>query len=355
MEERTLADFWFALYKRKKSIFVIIITAILSAVYFSYTLEKVYEAKTVFFVPNKIDTFAFYAGELNPSILTPPVPIPDPNINAVYVGILRSMSVARRVHKKVPQKSIKALLKDVDFVVSNEFLLQVYVKDNDPKVAADVVNAYPICFNEMFKQFFANPTLKRKINVEQKIKETEPKVLKSNKDLENFRKRYKTVSLREDISQLIADSAQIQTKIIDARAAIASAESYPDKVKWRNRLIEYTKEKQRIDDRRLQITKIISQEDEIAQAVNRYRNMLKSLYIQLDEIKAQDEREMQNVVVIDPGVPPKKPVFPILWLNVVISGIGGLIGGVFFAFFMDYVDRVTKKRRFEAIEGAEKI
>ncbi|MFV1951242.1 MAG: GumC family protein [Nitrospinota bacterium] len=357
MEERTLADYWFVLYTRKKTIYLIIIIAILFAVYFSYTLEKVYEATTVFFIPRGFDVFSFFDSEANENIIKGPLlPIPQQNIHAAFVGILRSRTVAQKVRDKFPQKSLKSLLKkDVDFIVSSEYLLKVYVRDKDPQLAADVANAYPISFNEILQQFSANPILKRKNNLEKQINEVEPKLAESNKGLERFREANKTVSLREEISQLIEDRARVQSRIIDARAAIVSMESYPDIVTWKNRLIEYQKEKKRIDGRRSKITKIISKDDEIAREVDRYKEMLKKLHIQLEEIKAQEERETQNVVVVDRAEPPKRPAFPVLWINVIISGFCGLIGGVFFAFFMDYVDKIAKKKRFEAIETSGKI
>ncbi|MBI5183943.1 MAG: hypothetical protein HY999_06225, partial [Nitrospinae bacterium] len=109
MEERTLAEYWFVLYKRKRQIYLIMIIAISFAVYFSWTLEKVYEATSVFFVPHQFDTFSFFANETDEKeIRGPLLPIPQENINAVFIGILKSKTIAQKIHNKFPQKSLRS-------------------------------------------------------------------------------------------------------------------------------------------------------------------------------------------------------------------------------------------------------
>jgi len=55
---------------------------------------------------------------------------------------------------------------------------------------------------------------------------------------------------------------------------------------------------------------------------------------------------------VDEADPPQQPSFPILWLNVLVAGISGLIAGVFFCFFLNYIE-LSRIDKLEAVIGTE--
>ena len=64
----------------------------------------------------------------------------------------------------------------------------------------------------------------------------------------------------------------------------------------------------------------------------------------------QQARKIQYVVVVDYAKPPEKPSFPIMWINVVVALLFGLVAGVFYAFFIDYIEETSKIRTRKIIE-----
>lgn len=73
--------------------------------------------------------------------------------------------------------------------------------------------------------------------------------------------------------------------------------------------------------------------------VKRYSDVLNNLYLGQTETIIQEGRAMSNVVVVDHAVVPKRPVFPILWLNLAVSVVTGFIGGILLVFLLDYIQR----------------
>ena len=92
--------------------------------------------------------------------------------------------------------------------------------------------------------------------------------------------------------------------------------------------------------------------DELTREVELNKELLKNLQLMQEEVSAQEKREMQNVIVVDEADPPQQPSFPILWLNVLVAGISGLIAGVFFCFFLNYIE-LSRIDKLEAVIGTE--
>jgi uncharacterized protein involved in exopolysaccharide biosynthesis len=67
-------------------------------------------------------------------------------------------------------------------------------------------------------------------------------------------------------------------------------------------------------------------------------------------VSAQKEKEMQIAVIVDKAIPPEKPSFPVLWLNLIVAGMVGIIVGVFYAFFMNYIEETRKIRTTKIIK-----
>jgi uncharacterized protein involved in exopolysaccharide biosynthesis len=155
MEERTLIDYWLVLYRRKVHVALIVLSAIGMSVFISSILDPVYEARIVAFVPKDPDVVNFYSADAARSI-APKAPIPPSKKeeNAPYLGMLRSSSVLQMVNEKYPQIPEARLKRNTDVEMTNEFLLSVYVRNHDPKLAADLANAYYTAFNSMLQDFF---------------------------------------------------------------------------------------------------------------------------------------------------------------------------------------------------------
>ncbi len=455
MEERTLLEYWLVLYRRRWAIFFTIISAMAVAGVLSKTLPPVYEAKSVCFIPQFPDVASFSSQNAEGSLAKSPLmPASREEPNAPYIGILKSRAIAELTQKEFPHKEIIDFQKrDLDFAVSNEYLLEIYVRDRDPVMAAGISIAYVKHLNEIVNKFSLLPVEKNKLMLEQEIKSTRAKLAQEKQKLQEFQERNRTAALDEETRQLIsqkmhfqsryeaievekreneakisalklqlakeailfADSelvitsplleglrerlAEVDTKLVGSKAYIH--ESHPDFIslkeqhaqiekiitdevkrildsqikdpdtfyeKTRQQLVGFLLEKERIqsslkayrmviasiDNKIHKIPELAAQLDSLKMEVEKYRALLLTLENNLEEVNIQRQRTLQSVVMVDEAVPPSKPAFPVLWLNLLVSAIFGLIAGIIYCFFLDYIEQTRGKRILKLLKAIEK-
>ena len=88
--------------------------------------------------------------------------------------------------------------------------------------------------------------------------------------------------------------------------------------------------------------------------VKRYRALLQTLENNLEEVKIQCIRDLQSVVMVDEAVPSPKPAFPVLWLNLLVSSSAGLIAGILYCFFLNYIEQTKGDRILILLRTLEK-
>ena len=439
-EDLTLSDYWLILYRRKKTIYLIVVAAMLSAAILSYILPGTYEAKSVFFIPRQTQDFSFYSAGSQGVIRSRLEPQPQEEPHAPYIGMLKSSTIIDLIREIYSQKTFDRFKKDIDFVLNDEYMIEVYVRDKDPKLAADIANAYPEKLNKMIAKFSLESANKNRQTIKQQIEKERRQALEdSQKRLQEYQEKNKVyfgadeitkavelktgfvkllddsmISLQENIKEI--DSVQDQLKkesniyvpeelvittpliedlkkqLIDLEVKITGAksdftESHPVVVtlkeqyamvqaniekeidrlvksqikssdtfleRLRQNLINLYIKKETVQARISALQNTIAETenrikrlndvsfklDELTREVELNKELLKNLQLMREEVAAQEEREIQNVVIVDKAAPPAKPVFPILWLNVMVAGILGLITGVFFCFFLNYIESI---------------
>ena len=82
--------------------------------------------------------------------------------------------------------------------------------------------------------------------------------------------------------------------------------------------------------------------DEMDSTIRRHEATYQALLDKEEEVGSQLTWQFQSAVVSEVAEPPDSPAFPVLWLNVAISGILGLIAGVLYAFFLEYLADVRR-------------
>ena len=439
-KDLTLLDYWLILYRRKKTIYLIVVAAMLSAAILSYILPGTYEAKSVFFIPRQTQDFSFYSAGSQGVIRSRLEPQPQEEPHAPYIGMLKSSTIIDLIREIYSQKTFDRFKKDIDFVLNDEYMIEVYVRDKDPKLAADIANAYPEKLNKMIAKFSLESANKNRQTIKQQIEKERRQALEdSQKRLQEYQEKNKVyfgadeitkavelktnfikllddsmISLQENIKEI--DSVQDQLKkesniyvpeelvittpliedlkkqLIDLEVKITGAksdftESHPVVVtlkeqyamvqaniekeidrlvksqikssdtfleRLRQNLINLYIKKETVQARISALQNTIAETenrikrlndvsfklDELTREVELNKELLKNLQLMREEVAAQEEREIQNVVIVDKAAPPAKPVFPILWLNVMVAGILGLITGVFFCFFLNYIESI---------------
>lgn len=112
-----------------------------------------------------------------------------------------------------------------------------------------------------------------------------------------------------------------------------------------------------IEERIIELPKVKRQIDTLLSESESYKQLIASLKVNLEETKAQSRRNLQVAVLVDEATPPTKPAFPIKWLNASIACVGGIVVGIMYCFFMDYIAGTRENRilrMLRAIEASER-
>lgn len=451
MSEKTLLSYWMVLYKRKKSIFLVTAVSVVTAVIISKLVTPVYEAKAVFYVPKSSVAISYMSKDVSDGLSRDmAIPAAKEDDAGPYIGMLKSMKIAEMTNKEFPGKSIrKLLLTDMDFSLSNEFMLRIYSRDNDPALAADVANAYMKNLNIMLQEAsLENPAEDSRL-MNAKLKESEERLRAAEDELKNYEEKSNIVSVDEEGKQITAQRTAFQTqyentrvlanetdekirsfteqlkkesglvsandfvltnpriqflqnKLSDLSAQIAGSsielrEDHPDLKILRNQYAEvsaslkkevqglvssqvkpgvdfYEQLRQNlvsliIERSRLQasmkgqaeaieritlalkkLPSIKSQLNILSSEVERARKISEQLKADIQENEMQKARSIQYVTVVDYAKPPSNPSFPILWLNVLIAIIFGVMAGIVYAFLLDYIEETRDVRTLKIIK-----
>lgn len=449
--EKNLLDYWIVLYKRKTTIVIITFISVITTIALSLLYKPVYEAITVCYVPDKSPAISYMSsnslGELARAKL---VPKPVEDEAGPYIGILKSKKIADLIHQEFPLKKVNKLLRsDISFELTDEYLLRIYSKDNDPVLAANVANAYVKYLNS-FLQDASMKNLELDIPmIKGEISETNENLIEAGNALKRFEEESNIASIDEEIMHLTSQRFSfqgkledtnvlirgndgkikafetqlkkegiliaeqefsltnslidyLQKKLSDLSVQISSAlvelkETHPDVKMLKNQYKEtsdiltreiqnlvlsqikpgdtfyeqlrqeladlvidknklqatlkgYSEAIDRINERLKRLPYIKTEWERLNENMERYKKIYEQLKMNLQEAEMQQARRIQFVVVVDEAKPPESPSFPILWLNVMVALLFGLIAGVFYAFFVDYINETGKIRTAKIIK-----
>jgi len=451
MPEKTLLDYWIVLYKRKIAIVLITAISIIATVVLSLLVKPVYEAKAVFYVPTSSLSLSYMSKDAADKMARDKlVPAPDKKDAAPYIGLLKSTKIAEYVHQEYPRKEVRELRRrDVDWELSNEFMIKIYSRDEDPVLAANVANAYMKYLNLLLQEASlknseqdryllskqivdaeknlqeAKDTLKlfeeknniasvdeeiksltdQRVSFQTQLENTKVQISENDKKIkssvEQIKKEgsiiaenefiltnpsieYLQNKLSDQSAQIAAASVELQEKSYDMKALRSQYRETSDKLKkevqnlvlsqikpgntfyeqLRQNLVNFVVDKDklqasmkgyidtidRINQRLRRLPSMKEEWTKLNDSVERYKKINEQLKMGQQETEMQQARDIQYVVVIDYAKPPQKPSFPILWLNLVVALPFGLVAGIFYAFFLHYIEETSKVRTRKIIE-----
>ncbi|RJP25473.1 MAG: hypothetical protein C4520_02400 [Candidatus Abyssobacteria bacterium SURF_5] len=84
--------------------------------------------------------------------------------------------------------------------------------------------------------------------------------------------------------------------------------------------------------------------DKLQLEITTLRDFLQNLKQNLNNATVEERHKTPYFVTVDAAAPPSTPVFPILWLNLLVAWVFGLAGGIFLALFLNYIDRVRERK-----------
>lgn len=444
-DDYTIGDYSAILYRRRGFILIIIVASVISTLAISENIEPRYEARAVFYVPEDVTVPSSVAGQERTRARTP-----SGNRNAAraHIGILKGDDTRKAISKRFPSKSVDALRRDVDFGATREALVLVYARDKDPKLAADIANAYVEYFNAFARATVENDLALTVERIDEQIRDIDVDLAVAIQAKEQFDESHgisslvtalqelerSRIDLRESLQSAMAQERSAREElnaaaeqlgreseiyrngkaILDdtlvaylqkalAEIALDIAEKgtalsldHPEvlglqekfkvarqnltdaldriassPVKGANTLYEELRGKKTILWVQTQgdAERILALRDAIAE-VDAHIAQLPAMFAEsqkLDDairerrdlkLALQDARNnrqvgaldiMQTAIVVETAAPPVRPIFPILWLNILVSVGGGLVAGIVGAIMLEHVEATRRRKRLHAL------
>lgn len=330
--EMTLEDYWLAIYRRKWIVAAIVGTAVMFSVVASRFLPARYEASMTFYVPEDVTAPVDSAGKDTGKAR---LPSGNQDIGKAYSGILKGGDARKAINRRIPSKKEEELSRDVDFVVTREGFIKVYARDESPKQAAEVANAYADFFNDFSRATTEHETSQLISATEDELNGIKTQLRTLTEEKQRLRERYSISSLQTEMEELersrvksLSDLAAKGSELKPMHPEIVALKSNIDQSQTRIR----------------QIPGILKKHEEYEEKIRDMSEVRAGLQKKLGDLLSGRAHAKNVAIVISTATPPVSPIFPIMWLNAAVAAVFGLFVGFLYAFFLEYLDVRTLLR-----------
>lgn len=354
MRPRTLRDYWDILYRRRIVVVVTVVTAVVSATALSVGLSPVYEATCQFYVAETAvppDLFSpdDPTGALSRQLLLPTV---AQERDRAYKGMLESAAVRDLVAAAVPEQSAQHLDSHVDISVSRTHMLRVSVRDGSADVAARTANAYARAMADFLGGTRSRQQEQSSHAMAAQLQKTQAQLEEVNNELVAFLDNAGTADVQKEIQEIIRYKASMEADLRKARIDHAAMQSRIGSAGDQQLSVtQYRVDRAALDAEIKAMTEALDgltrrtstlaaqqpREEELRSKVSRLSQMFNNLSRRYEETQAQLSIRSDQVVVVQEAVAPAKPKLPAPAFNAVVAAALGLLAGIYFAFFYDYV------------------
>jgi uncharacterized protein involved in exopolysaccharide biosynthesis len=384
-DEINLLDYWRVLRKRGWIILGLTFISAFAAGYYSYfILPKIYESTATILAPREsagggAGLAAALAASGAGQFLGGVLPGGGTSRDA-FVAILKSRTMAQALADQFNLKeyyktkfiddTIGSLQGATNISVSKEGVISVKVEDKDPKLAADVANAYVTSLDRMFARFGTTDASRQRAFIADRLEKTEKSLKQAEETLRRFQESNKTVVLDAQIRAGLEAAALVKGQIAAAEVQLEvmrtfATENNPQVVQQKRQIeemkrqlaqmqysrgLELPSESANPGQRRQEIYVPTVKVPELGIALARLTRDVKVqetlftvLTQQFEQAKIAEARDTPTVQVLDKAVPAERKSKPKTRQNMAIAGALSLFVGIFLAFFLEYVERIKQQ------------
>jgi len=363
----TLGDYWSALLARKWIVLAVAASACAVSVLVSYILPPLYEAKASFYVPANTQPPSFIAtnsqGQSRQVQGTVLKPVPAEGEAGLVIGVLKSKDIAARVQAQFPGIDPAFLAKNVDFSSSPQFFADVYVRGRDPKLVAQIANAYVDAYREFHTEKLRSSAAETAQVLEHQRDILERQVGDKTTEIRAFQQQHQLLSEGESEQRYVAkmrelerqlDDVSVELRTMQTTYAGATSQASDDSVvnnPVADRLAQLRAREASLREqlalmRQTSSSTIseLSRLDGLTQERRTLQEMMSSVELNEAEAKAQAQSAEAQIVDVQFAQPPTKPQFPIPLLNGIVGFVLGLVAGSYNALLLEYVLRLKVER-----------
>ncbi len=374
-KEVNLWDYLMVLAKWRRMIGLNFIGVCLLVVLISLFLPKWYTATTSILppqgeggglsLPSGLATLASLSGGLSlPGTATP---------SDVFAAILKSRSVAERVIRvnglmkvykaKDLQEAMRTLHSHSNIDVSPEGIIRIEVTEKDPSLAARVANSLVEALDGVNREKSTSRAKSARIFIEKRLDSTKAELKRAEEKLRRFQEVHKAISLSDQIKAAIEKAADLRAEkaVLEIKLGVLRQSMggiHPQVQRLRTQINEYDKQLRKMefgggeDDFLLPFSQVPSFALELARLARDLKveeEIFEFLTQQYEQAKIQEKRDTPTVQVLDEAIPPTQKSKPKRTVLVGLAGLLSLFVGVFLAFGLEYMERVSSSEESQKI------
>lgn len=358
------------LARRRAFILTFVTVVTLLAVVISFLLPKWYTA-TALILPSHGDAMPIgkYTQLSQISSLTSGLELPALVTPAdVHARVLKSRTITDRIIDKFDlmtrygasqsDEAYEALMEHSELNATEEGLLQIEVEDRDPRMAADIANAFVSELNIVAREFVSGRAKQKRLFIEDRLQSVKAELDSARLALQTFQLENRTVDLDEQtklaISQAVAlkvELAQIDVRIAMDERILGSDNQELLDAKQRRRIIQ--KQLSTLEHGGVDTSFFAMPLASVPTLKGRYENLLSKVTVsetlyevlleQYEQAKIEEGGSTPSVTVIDSARVPEMKSRPQRTVIVAVSFVGALIVGLLLAAVFNYLERMSKR------------
>ena len=324
--EFTLEDYWLAVYSRKWIVILVVCSAMICTGIISSFLPSRFEASTMFYIPDDVNAPVDLSGK---DVSKARLPSGNQDNVKAYSGIMKGDLAKKTINARYPDKPERELSRDVDIAVTREGFVKIFVRDKNPVTAATVANAYVDYFNDFCRLITDQDTQRQLKGYEIELTLINKKLLDNIAAKQRLQEINEISSLKTELEELERNRIKLVADFSMKSADLTA--SHPE-------ILALTRTIKQTENRIRKIPGILTEYDRYEENIRKAMEIKSGIERDLQNMKTGISRLKKAGIVVSPAVPPTKPIFPILWLNVIVAGIFGLLVAIIYAFFIEYLE-----------------
>lgn len=281
--------------------------------------------------------------------------------NELYVGMLQSRTVAdklierfklqERYDEETEDKTREILKKTSTIQAGKDGLISIIVEDKDPKIAADIANAYVFELSQLNQVLAVTEAAKRRLFFEKQLKTAKENLADSEIVMRDMQEKTGMLQLEGQVKELIATTAQLQAQIAAKEVQISAMRSFatannPELIRLQQELSGLNTQLNKIQNGKVsgagnplvptgKIPEVGVEYIRALRDVKYNETIFELLAKQFELAKIEEAKDSSLIQQLDKAMPAEKKSKPKRSLIVLGAIIAGLIFGIITALVKD--------------------
>lgn len=270
---------------------------------------------------------------------------------SVSLYVIKKLNIQNEYDKKNINEAANKLSKDVSVEINKEGIIKISVEYSSKffpmfiddlnqrrNFSAKLTNTFVEALDKINNEKISTKSRKARIYLENQIQQTKSVLDSVELQLQEFQKKNKTVSLPDQLKASIESAARLKAEITQTEIELGLLKY---NVQTDDKIFQAVQKK--LDQLREQYRKVESQNEDYLLNFNLIPQLGRELTQLYRELKIQNEvysflqqqfykekieenRDLPTVEVLDPAIPPQRPVSPRIFFY---SALGGIFAFLF--------------------------